>query len=296
MALSNNTWREKEITARAQLVEQIDFMDSSPNHFLIKNFGDSPIYVAMTGEPSEKYYDIMIPAGSVKTMARLGACSRIWVYNTSARPARVHVTSFYQEGISATFIVGGATSATASSGGGGGEGGEGTGGVITGFTTSLPTGGNHIGGVSIDNTTSQPVPTTLHGVAETYLASIKNDIAEIKQAQAALESMVSVIKDTAADILEANSSAIGGAYISGVSNVGETNGTTYEQAGKYISYFTNDGADAMKLALYNTSGVIMMTITILAGEALSDIPIKFSKFKVWSEGSACSYRGLILAD
>ena len=293
MALSNNTWREQEVTVRAQLVEQINFMDSTPNHFLIKNFGDSPIYVAMAGEPSTKYYDIMIPAGAVKTMARLGACSRIWIFNTSASPARVHVTSFYQEGISATFIVGGASVAAAASGGGGGEDFSG---VISGFAVSLPQGGNHIGGVTIENSTAEPVPTTLNGASATALETIKTDIAAIKATQAALETMVETIQQTAADILSANSSAVGGRYLSGVTEVGETSGETIEQGGKYISYFSNDGADTIKLALYGVSDNLLMTIDILAGEALSDVPIKFGSMKVWSVSAACSYRALILAD
>lgn len=296
MALSNNTWRENEIISRAGAVEELIFLDSTPNHFLVKNHGDSPIYVSMATEPSEKYHDVMIPPSAAKTMARLGRCSRIFILNTSASPARVHVTSFFKEELSAEFIVGAVSSVAAASGGGGGGGSEGGGGVITGFSVSLPIGGNHIGAVLVDNAASQPIPTSLQGSALTTLTTLKNDIAEVKAHQSQLETMVEIIMDTAADLLAANSSAIGGMYKSGVTAVGETNGTMYEQAGKYISYFTNDGSDTIKLALYNASGAQMMVIDILAGEALSDIPIKFSKFKVWSPSTACSYRTLILAE
>ena len=295
MALSSNTWRETEIKARAGAVEQIDFRDTTPNHFLLKNHGDSPVYAAMATEPSAKYHDIMIPAGGTKTMARLGACSRIFILNTSASPARVHVTSFYKEELSAEFLIGGGGGNTVIAGGGEG-GGDGTGGIISGFAVSLPVGGNHIGSVLVDNTSSQPVPTTMQGSGLTYLQQLAADIAAVKSHQQQLESMLGTIKQTAADLLAANSSAIGGAYLSGVTAVGETAGTMHEQAGKYISYFSNDGGDTIKLALYNTSGNQMMVIDILAGEALSDVPIKFSKFKLWSEGAACSYRALILAE
>lgn len=298
MALSNNTWRENEIISRAGAVEELIFLDSTPNHFLVKNHGDSPIYVSMATEPSEKYHDVMIPPSGAKTMARLGRCSRIFILNTSASPARVHVTSFFKEELSAEFIVGAVSSAAAASGGGGGGGAEGGGGggVITGFSASLPVGGNHIGAVLVDNAASQPIPTSLQGSALTTLTTLKNDIAEVKAHQAQLETMVQSIANIASDLLAANSSAIGGMYKSGVSPVGETNGTMYEQSGKYISYFTNDGSDTIKLALYNASGAQMMVIDILAGEALSDIPIKFSKLKVWSPSTACSYRALILAE
>lgn len=298
MALGNNTWREGELRARAGAVEEYLFMDSSPNHFLLKNYGDSPIYAAMATEPSKKYHDVMIPAGGVKTMARLGACSRIFILNTSATAARVHITSFYREELAPEFIIGAAAAFSGSSGGssGGAASGGGAGGPITGFEVSLPVGGNHIGSVLVDNTTSNPIPATLQGQALTYLSTLKNDIATVKEHQAQLETMVQSIMDIAGDLLAANSSAIGGAYLSGVTAVGETNGVTHNQAGKYISYFSNDGADTIKLALYNTSGTQMMVIDILAGEALSDVPIKFSKFKLWSVGAACSYRALILAE
>lgn len=294
MALSSNTWRETETLARAGAVEQIDFRDTTPNHFLLKNHGDSPVYAAMATEPSTKYHDIMIPAGGTNTMARLAGCSKIFILNTSASKARVHVTSFYKEELSAEFLIGGGGGTTVVSGGG--EGGDGAGGIISGFAVSLPVGGNHIGSVLVDNGSSQPVPTTMQGSGLTYLQQLAGDLANIETYQQLLAETVEEVKQIAADLLAANSSAVGGAYLSGVSQVGETNGTMHEQAGKYISYFSNDGSDTIKLALYNASGAQMMVIDILAGEALSDVPIKFSKFKLWSVGAACSYRALILAE
>lgn len=295
MALSSNTWRESELKARAKGKEELVFMDSTPNHFYLKNHGDSPVYASMASEPSEKYHDVMIPAGGYGTMARLGACSRIFLLNTSASPARITVTSFYQEELSPEFLIGASRGAAATSGGGEGGGGE-FGGIISGFTVPLPVGGNHIGSVLVDNTSSQPVPTTMQGSGLTYLQQLAGDLANIETYQQLLAETVAEVKQIAADLLAANSSAIGGAYLSGVTAVGETNGTMHNQAGKYISYFSNDGSDTIKLALYNTSGTQMMVIDILAGEALSDVPIKFSKFKLWSVGAACSYRALILAE
>lgn len=138
-----STWREQRVSIAGQSVQEINFMDTIPNHVYLANNSAFNLYVSISPLVSDQIFDMVVPAYSTKLFARDEGTRQIHIYNSGNQAAAVAVNSFYAEfdprSLPQTQEVTGSNSNSVL-------------GVveISGFTDPLPAGSNTIGNVGID--------------------------------------------------------------------------------------------------------------------------------------------------
>lgn len=311
---TNLTWREQEISIKGKNTEQLTFIDTKPNHFVVKNHGQSTVYIGLTYTPKTNYYDLKVEPGASAVIAKVVGCGFIWLYNDGTESAIVQVTSFYNKEINVNFLAAGGVTAAEMK-----EviGGTATETIIKSFGAALPAGSNHIGEVSLQtptgglpvametscgdpvfvkvcgNSTSTPFYVS-DGTAQTTLAAVSNKLD-------ALADMLTELETIATNTAGGGSGgSTGGGAESYAYAVSEeiTTGTSYTKtlaaASKKLSFLTNDSDTAFSV-VFTLSGGGSITLVVKAGETLSDIPISVTALSITGSATLAA-RYLLLSD
>ncbi|TKI85421.1 hypothetical protein [Bacillus mycoides] len=148
----DNTWREVTLTLPPNMVYTHHFMDTKPNHYDINNLSVATLYAGVRVLPSPSEYELFVPSNGRNILARKEGSSQIEIYNDSAVPARIILTSFDEPFNPAVL-------ANSGSGGNGGTGGGGVSSDVTvkGFSAALPAGNNNLGKVIVTEMPTVPI-------------------------------------------------------------------------------------------------------------------------------------------
>lgn len=89
---SNRTWRTQTVTVKANRITDV-YCDGNPNVFWIKNTGESPIYIKLDGQPTEKFHDKLIMGFSDDITGRPVPTNHFWVLNNTSVDTEIVVYS-----------------------------------------------------------------------------------------------------------------------------------------------------------------------------------------------------------
>lgn len=127
----------------AYTVGSFDFSAPTPNYFRVQNRGAGKVFCSTSGYPTEHIYDFSIRGEKAKLYAQPFTANRLYVFNPNGSEVEVVCTSFSADfdplALSLTELEIEMPDEIASSS------------VISGFTAPLPTGGNKIGTVDVNN-------------------------------------------------------------------------------------------------------------------------------------------------
>ena len=256
------SWRRQLITIPANSVESVSFMDTNPNSIYIKNNGAVTIYCGFNYTPSAENCELSIMAGLAKTYGEQRPFARFMVYNPSANPVMINVIS-WEASLFDPALLQGDISVTGDL-----ENVIKYDGVITGFTSALPEGSNHIGSVNVNNPTL-----TAAQAAQiiTLLTAIRDK--EISVDGGSGESFTLPEYHTE---LTSNNLVID---------------DEYSESGKgKITFLSNDGSYSGTLVTADASGNYGNGIEIKAGEVISDISFSGGFKLIANGGSNFIYR------
>ncbi|HFK1501210.1 TPA: hypothetical protein ACGXMW_005657 [Bacillus paranthracis] len=148
----DNTWREVTLTLPPKMVYTHHFMDTKPNHYDINNLSVATLYAGVRVLPSPSEYELFVPSNGRNILARKEGSSQIEIYNDSAVPARIILTSF-DEPFNPAVLANSGSVAPISNGGGGVSDTV----TVKGFTSALPAGSNNIGKVVVTEMPTIPI-------------------------------------------------------------------------------------------------------------------------------------------
>ena len=147
---SSNTqvsWRYQQVTISGHAMKTINFMDTSPNMFMVQNPNSATIYVGITSAPTSSNYEWKISPNTSKTFGRPISTKELFLLNTSSVDITINLFSVLDKfdlSLLADMTVNIDDKIASEIKGDG---------IINGFGNgvSLPSGTNHLGSVSIDN-------------------------------------------------------------------------------------------------------------------------------------------------
>ena len=122
----------------------INFMGARPNYYRITNNGGGNLYIGISMIPTNKFFDMVVPATATKLYVDAFGSENLYIYNPNSEEINIIVTSFKAEfdpvalamtDLSQDFSDIQLNTNTA----------------ITGFEVPLPAGDNIIGNVKIDS-------------------------------------------------------------------------------------------------------------------------------------------------
>lgn len=265
---ANLTWRENDYSIAGKKREQISFTDTKPNHFIIKNHGSAPVYIGLTYTPRPDYYDLKVEKGSVGVTAKVNGTPFIWVYNDGQDKANVQITSYYDEDINANFMTSAAITAAEMAEIIGSQGGlSQVGATINGYTVPLPSGANHIGSVSLDQT--DPLLVSLVGAAYNGTSLMVSDATAIGLLRELVAALATIIT---------NQGGAGGSVMDSYARLKTASGTiaASDSAGivnagdMKLVLLTNDSDISLGVRIYYTENDFY-TFTLKSGESLTDV-------------------------
>lgn len=135
----------QRIVAKAYEVTEVEFFDGiKPNYFRVTNNGSGRLFFACTRTPTAINYDFVCDGENVAMWCEPHERNRLFIFNPTGSDIAVDVMSFYAPfdplalAFTALKLDFSATSIETST-------------AIDSFKTSLPSGDNHIGSVSVDN-------------------------------------------------------------------------------------------------------------------------------------------------
>lgn len=267
---TNSTWREQTLTLPPKTVYDVVFPDTKPNHYHINNLSPAMIYLGVAVIASPQSYDIAVTGNGDNIHARDLGSTRITLYNDSPDKARIVLTSF-EDKFNPAVLAGRGGSVTVTGGGGGGAGG-----VITGFTASLPSGANNIGRVEVSKMPAidfvlgtLPAGTNMIGKVEVAklppLASVNGKIGDVGIVGGlSITDMPPVSIEVGNDLNVKEKSYKDFFYQE--PNVEQTEVTFTTDLSRII-FISNDGQNPLKVTLNNR------TITLLQNEVIEEIPL-----------------------
>lgn len=267
---TNSTWREQTLTLPPKTVYDVVFPDTKPNHYHINNLSPATIYLGVSVIASPKAYDIAVAGNGDNIHARDLGATRITLYNDSPDKVRIVLTTF-EDKFNPAVLAGRGGSVTVTGGGGGG-----TGGVITGFTASLPSGDNNIGRVRVTEMPAidfvlgtLPAGSNLIGKVEVAklppLASVNGKIGDVGiQGGVTITSMPAVDLQVSKDLNVKEKSYNDFFYQEPTVEQTEVVFTTDLSR---IIFISNDGLNPLKVTLNNK------TITLLQNEVIEELPL-----------------------
>lgn len=100
MSVNKNTVSNLSIdkyTIKAQSVQTIHFNGARANYFSIINDGATSLYVGVDMMPTEKFFNMKIPATSSKLYVDAYGRPEIYIYNPSLEDVNIIITSFYAD-------------------------------------------------------------------------------------------------------------------------------------------------------------------------------------------------------
>ena len=134
--------QKRQVSISAYSVATLDYIDSQPNYFRIQNSGDSTLYCATAHIPTTENYDFMVSGGGMRMFAEPFERSKLYIFNPSGSSVNVTVLSFKAEFDPLTLAM---SDVSIDLNGASLEANN----VIKSFETSLPSGSNNIGKVTL---------------------------------------------------------------------------------------------------------------------------------------------------
>lgn len=148
------TWREQVVELSDGISQPVYFSDTRPNHVIITNLSDAPLYVSFDAAVSQSLYQYIVAAGATKVIAKPTPFYNIFVVRYSPRGV-VNVYSYLGEFTAASVAQTLDTTAQQNI-----QIGE----VAVSQLPSLPSGHNTIGRVDVTTLPSLPAGNNKIGV------------------------------------------------------------------------------------------------------------------------------------
>lgn len=239
--MKNSTWREQRANIASHSVQEINFMDTIPNHIYLANNSAYNLYVSISPLVSDSIFDMIVPAYSTKLFARDEGMRQIHIYNSGDQAAPVAINSFNAEfdprSLPQTQEITGSSS-------------EAILGVvnISGFVDPLPAGSNKIGNVGI----SGPIPSGANTIGNVgivgQLPSGTNKIGTV-----GIVEPIPAGSNTIGKVTIKHDAADNGESIHRLISAGSINATVVKNdAGKIgLIHVINTGAGPAYLKIYN---------------------------------------------
>lgn len=140
---SSNYLRTKHtIPGKSDFV--IEFLGTYANYFRVLNLGTSPLYFGTISTPSSALFDFKVNAGSLGHFCEPFERDRLYVYNPSTEPTDIILTRWKDEFDGSFASMNNLSIAI--------DGEVRTDGIVKGFESSLPSGSNNIGKVTVNET------------------------------------------------------------------------------------------------------------------------------------------------
>lgn len=138
-----SSWREQNIVCKAG-INDIDFLDTKPNQFIIQNTSAYPVYVSISKTPSKDSYELYVEKNTTATWGRPIPTSKLYIYNPTNIEIPIKVYSVYDV-FDMNILRGSKVYFD--------EMKVRTDGIVKGFGAgiSLPSGLNHLGEVSVED-------------------------------------------------------------------------------------------------------------------------------------------------
>lgn len=149
--MAKGQWREDRVVLQSKEVYKYIFHDTRPNHMVFSNNSNSNLYVCSSSLVSDRTFDMIVPPYGTKLYARQDGVGQIFMYQESAQPITVMITSFVDTFNPASITQTQEIVATS---------GSGLLGVVTvdKIYGELPSGTKNIGRVDIENITKSLPP------------------------------------------------------------------------------------------------------------------------------------------
>ena len=280
MKSESRSSRRQLIEIPAKTVYDVPFMDTRPNSVYVRNNGDTNIYIGFHFTPSAKSCDLEIKPGSVKTYGEQNPFGRMLIYNDSANPAPVIVTSWEADFFDPSLLQGD-IDLTADL--------KNTiqyDGVIRGFESSLPAGGNIIGGVNVMNAawTAEKIAELLTAIGGvTGGTGGGGGSGEVSAWNA--EAITEVVNGIAA--LNTFNTAKNTKFKSGSLFIDEEQKVTGRG---FINFISNDGTTNFTIYTLDEDGEGFSGMSVKPGEVISDVHFSYGFSVLADGGGAASYR------
>lgn len=316
---SSNTqvsWRYQQVTISGHAMKTINFMDTSPNMFMVQNPNSATIYVGITSAPTSSNYEWKIASNTSKTFGRPISTKELFLLNTSSVDITINLFSVLDKfdlSLLADMTVNIDDNIASEIKGDG---------IINGFGNgvSLPRGTNHLGSVSIDNalTMSMDAETksAITGTNDSFdklikgseVSGLTNLFTICKHLNALmgdtnptsleeLKEALTLVKNATQEVRSAVNSL--STVVSGGSveprftmiysdNKYEWNDglyvehlfSDYTQTPNYLILFSNDSDQTLQITFGTNDGYTSHQITLKAGESITDIPINFASIRI----------------
>lgn len=277
MGLNTSFWEKSSYTIPGQSVITINF-STMPNYWRITNNGLYNIYLGIANIPRPTSYELKIGAGASKLYAEDKGRNEIYLYNEGMDDVNIILVSFRAEFNPLILAMQSDIEINGVAGGGGGGDFNG---VITGFTSPLPTGTNTIGKVGIANS----IPAGSNTIGKVELAGNTNTL--LTTNNTTLEAMgvvMGAIRDMVAKISAVSYTRLrsGTATTAGVAVTAST-GYVIEE----IALITNDGENPLTVGVSQKDGTTE-TIILQAGEGMDKLKCRATAISF--TGSNVAYR------
>jgi hypothetical protein len=92
-----SSWREQDIILNDNTPTEIYFRDSEPNHIVITNTTEKPMYISESSNVNPSFHEMSIPAGGTKMFAKPKVMNRFYIWHADAGEDKIHIVSFSDE-------------------------------------------------------------------------------------------------------------------------------------------------------------------------------------------------------
>lgn len=271
----SSSWFETNETIQPGEVKEIDFLQTSPNMFVLQNSNAVKLHVSIASIPTLTNYEFVVGNNAYGVFGRPTSTRKLYVLNTGSQVANIKVFSI-KDKFDMNILK--QMSATL------GDVSVSTDGIVKGFQAgvSLPAGKNNIGSVSID-----PEDMVLFQNMGEIIDDTNTDVKAIKENVAYNVANTNQIVSLLQALNEKEFGGSGGSggsdkrvyYINGDSydktpiyhnGVNSVSYTATEDSTIYFNYLLNDGSN-VDISINNS-----IVLSVLSGEQIADISFKLN--------------------
>lgn len=294
-----SSWREDRITIQAGEVKTIDFLQTSPNMFLVQNPNEAFLKVSISKIPRSNMYEFLVGQNASETLGRPMPTKHLYILNDSSKTADVTVYSVqdtFDMNIlkNLSLMVESATFETD--------------GIVKGFQAgvSLPSGTNTLGKIELGDNSKTSLDTQLEAIKNAIndptafnaelvvtLENIKDAIDNVASKCTLSNTKIDQVKATVGQVKTAII-ASNNPYCQEYKCISVENGSGLKSylASEYvgdptlwhIKFITNDGDNPIKIrfcTIEDPSGISATnSIWLMSGETLQDLKPFCTEIKI----------------
>ena len=280
-------WRQDIIRIKGG-VNEVSFLDTTPNIFIVQNTTNHNITISTNGLPTANNYEFKVNGNSTKPIGTPIPKNQIYIYSETSTPFNIRI---YSTSMPIDLGIFNDTNIKL-------DGAEiRTDGIVRGFApdVSLPTGSNKIGKVEIDGVTSvdlTALTSQLNNLMNSTAVSGKINLYTLNELISGIQTAVTTINN-ATDSIKTNIAKLSADNSftdikeysgTGVSTLTAINFSTEDIQPNYINHFTNDGTNDITFKIFD-SQLNGRGITVKAGETISNIAINLAYVSIAPNGS-----------